>query len=90
MLLLNVSDIHFKYPRCVRGTDPDKPFRTQVIFDVRDMRESLGDVGAILVTGDIAATGIKEEYDAAYEWLMKLAAESGCRESRIYVVPGNQ
>lgn len=89
MLLLNVSDIHFKYPRCVRGTDPDKPFRTQVIFDVRDMRESLGDVGAILVTGDIAATGIKEEYDAAYEWLMKLAAESGCRESRIYVVPGN-
>jgi 3',5'-cyclic AMP phosphodiesterase CpdA len=89
MLLLNVSDIHFKYPRCTTSQDADKPFRSLLVRDLREQRSKLGDVSAILVTGDIAAQGIKEEYEAAYEWLLKLAEESGCHKERIYVVPGN-
>jgi hypothetical protein len=89
MLLLNVSDIHFNHPACNSQMDPDRPFRTRLIQDARTRCADLGPVDAILVSGDIAYKGIKEEYDAAYTWLVELAGACGCSLERIYVIPGN-
>jgi len=89
MLLLNVSDIHFNHPICNSQMDPDRPFRTRLIQDARERASALGPVDAILVSGDIAYKGLKDEYDAAYLWLTELANACGCVLERIYVIPGN-
>jgi predicted phosphodiesterase len=89
MLILNVSDIHFRHPICNSQMDPDRPFRTRLIQDARARVAELGNVDAILVGGDIAFAGLAEEYEAAYAWLMDLAAACGCPLERIYVIPGN-
>lgn len=89
MLLLHISDIHFRYPECQGDLDPELPYREHLINHASQRVAVLGDVGAILVTGDIAFCGLPEEYDVAKEWLERLAHKVGCTEGRIYVVPGN-
>jgi len=90
MLLLHISDIHFRAPVCgTPGLDPDRPYRTRLLQDVREQTTSLGPVGAILVGGDIAFKGAPEEYAAALTWLGELANVCGCPLERIFVIPGN-
>ena len=63
MLLLHISDIHFRAPDCVNpDLDPDRPYRTRMIHDARTRTQTLGPVGAILVSGDIASKGDPREY----------------------------
>jgi hypothetical protein len=90
MLLLHISDIHFRSPDCLTpGLDPDRPYRTRMVRDVRDRVVNLGPVDAILVGGDIAFKGAAEEYVVAYGWLEELATACGCSMERVFVVPGN-
>ena len=89
MLLLHLSDIHLKYPQCQTNQDPELYFRQELINDATRRASEIGDVDAILVTGDIAFKGMKEEYDVAVAWLEQLANAVGCNRRRIYVVPGN-
>jgi hypothetical protein len=89
MLLLNISDIHFRHPFCNSAMDPEKPYRTRLVQDARAMTQNLGAVDAILVGGDIAFRGAEEEYTAAWEWLKELADAVKCPPQRIYVVPRN-
>ncbi len=90
MLLLHVSDIHFRAPDCVNpDLDPDRPYRTRMIQDARSRTETLGSVEAILVGGDIAFKGDPLEYVAAWAWLKELAVACGCPLERVFVIPGN-
>lgn len=90
MLLLNIADIHFRHPICTTNMDEDHAYRTELVNDAQHMVNKLGtSVDAILVGGDIAFKGIKEEYDEAEKWLNQLANACGCDPAMIYVVPGN-
>lgn len=90
MLLLHISDIHFRFPVCTNlEYDADLPFRTMMVQDVLDRVKDLGPVGAILVTGDIAYCAHPDEYQAAFDWLMELARAGQCPRERVFVVPGN-
>lgn len=89
MLILHVADIHFRHPECATQMDPDRPYRTALIREVRERVVDLGPVDAILVGGDIAFRGIAEEYEIAIEWFTELAAAAGCTLSDVFVVPGN-
>ena len=91
MLLLHISDIHFREPDCVNpDTDPDRPYRTRMIQDVRRRVEAIGGpVNALLVGGDIAFKGHIGEYEVAKAWIDELAQACGCHRERIFVVPGN-
>lgn len=90
MLILHVSDIHFRTPDCTHpDLDPERPYRTKLIQDVQAMVSEHGSVNAILVGGDIAFKGDPQEYTAAYAWLTELAAAAGCPIGRVFVVPGN-
>jgi GTPase-associated adaptor domain/Calcineurin-like phosphoesterase len=90
MLLLHISDIHFREPDCLHpDTDPDRVYRTLMLQEIRRSTESLGRVGAILVGGDIAFKGDPKEYDCALKWLRELSTACGCHFERIFVVPGN-
>ncbi|MBE0548357.1 MAG: metallophosphoesterase [Rubrivivax sp.] len=90
MLLLHLSDIHFRSPDCLTpAMDPEKHYRTKLILDARQMVLGLESVGAILVTGDIAFKGAADEYQSAAVWVDELASEVGCRPECVWVVPGN-
>lgn len=89
MRLLHLSDIHFKEPDCLEPlTDPERPYRTRLRADLMALCAEKT-VDAILVSGDIAFKGHPAEFVAADAWLKDLAAVSGCRPDRIYIVPGN-
>lgn len=89
MRLLHLSDIHFREPECLHpDTDVKKPTRTRLLADVIGLcREKY--VDAILVGGDIAFKAHPDEFATATIWLKDLADRTGCRQDRIYVVPGN-
>ena len=89
LLILHISDIHFKDPLCHDNRDPELYFRTELVNHAIQQVQELGDVDAILITGDIAFRGISSEYEAATRWFEKLCTKVGCDKRRIYVVPGN-
>lgn len=90
MLLLHVSDIHFRSPECLNpDLDPELPYRTKLIRDVKKRVAELGAVNAILISGDIAFKGDSDEYQTAMVWIRELAAVAGCTLERVFVVPGN-
>ena len=90
MLMLHISDIHFKSPDCLDPwMDPDAPIRTHMMRDLADQVQKLGEVGAILIGGDIAYKAAPDEYKTARDWIQQLSQISGCPEGRIFVVPGN-
>lgn len=90
MLLLHISDIHFRSPECLTPDfDPELPYRTQLIRDVKSRVTELGAVNAILISGDIAFKGAPDEYETAMAWIKELAAGALCPLERVFVVPGN-
>ncbi len=90
MLLLHISDIHFRAPDCLDpDLDPDRPYSTRLVQDVRARVAEMEPVGAILIGGDIAFKGAPEEYLTAMVWIRELAAVAGCPPERIFVIPGN-
>jgi 3',5'-cyclic AMP phosphodiesterase CpdA len=90
MLLLHISDIHFREPQCANpDQDPTRPYRTRLLQSVRDEVVKLGPVDAILVGGDIAFKGDPEEYVAARKWFDELAEAAGNASAPLFVVPGN-
>lgn len=89
MLILHLSDIHFKAPQCNTDYDPNRPYRTRMVQSVCELTAQLGPVDAILVSGDIAYCADPSEYRAALAWLKELAADCRCPFECIYVVPGN-
>ncbi|MCZ0937613.1 MAG: metallophosphoesterase, partial [Gemmatimonadota bacterium] len=90
MLLAHIADIHFRTPHCLNpAIDPDRPFRTRMIQDIRNRSAGLGSVDALLVGGDIAFKGNPEEYVTARAWLEEFASACGCPMERVFVVPGN-
>lgn len=90
MLMLHISDIHFKSPECLDPSqDPDLAVRTRMMRDLAQQVGALGEVGAILIGGDVAFKAAPDEYKTAWNWVQELAAISGCPKERIFVVPGN-
>ena len=90
MLILNVSDIHFRAPQCLKpDTDPDLPYRTLMLQDLQAQVKRHGDVGAILIAGDIAFKGDPEEYRVAEKWIHKLVDATNCDLGKVFVIPGN-
>jgi len=87
--LLHLSDIHFS-----RGEsdvyDPDSDLRNELERDVERLwRAKLERIDGILVTGDIAFAGHKDEFDIASAWLEKLCDFLGCARDDVWTVPGN-
>ncbi len=90
MLMLHISDIHFKSPDCLDPwMDPELPVRTRMMRDLSEQVRKLGNVGAILIGGDIAFKAAPDEYQTARAWIQQLSQISGCPKERIFVVPGN-
>ncbi len=89
LVLVHLSDIHFRDPR--RGTTGilDADLRRELQSDALRVVAVAGRAEGILVGGDIAHSGRKEEYEIAREWLNSFCGRLGCETDDVWVVPGN-
>lgn len=86
---LHLSDIHFKKESGGKVYDFDLPIRSALENDAWTQVRKLGSIHGILVTGDIAFSGQRSEYEKAAEWLEILCAKVGCPIGHVWTVPGN-
>jgi hypothetical protein len=89
-VFVHVSDIHFGQEKDDR-VHIHADVKQQLIADAKEVVSTIagGTAHGILVTGDIAQSGIKAEYDDAALWLDELAASIGVKISCVQMVPGN-
>jgi predicted phosphodiesterase len=89
MLILHLSDIHFRKSEISTVQDPNFHLRNELVRDVETQCEQLGAPDVIIVSGDITFAGDPLEFAYAAEWLAKLCKSSGCSLESVFVVPGN-
>lgn len=86
---IHMSDIHFQ-PYSGDAYDLDNPLRKAVFNDLKNCAlKYLKDVQGILVCGDLAYSGQKEEFQIAKEFLTEVAKVSGCSLEHVFCVAGN-
>jgi hypothetical protein len=87
-VLLHLSDIHFH--QWSGGThDLDTDLRNELERDAREMRKKFPCIHGILVTGDIAFSGQRKEYEIALDWLKSICAIVNCPSENVWTTPGN-
>ena len=91
ILFLHLSDIHFRSKEINRLDDPNAGLRDDIVADVQLMRRNIDrSADGILISGDIAFAGAKQEYEFAREWLKsELCPAAGCEIEDVFVIPGN-
>jgi hypothetical protein len=90
MLLLHLSDIHFRSSDIQTAQDPNFNLRNEILRDAEEMCAQLGaSPSAILVSGDIAYAAQVAEYEFATAWLKSLAEACGTTLDAVFVIPGN-
>jgi DNA repair exonuclease SbcCD nuclease subunit len=88
--ILHLSDLHFR----ALEKDPVKSFNADVVTtSMLQAIENLVNEGAlidlVIITGDIAFSGKKAEYDVADEFFDRLRKITGLPNARFFIVPGN-
>lgn len=85
----HLSDIHFSHYHDDGRYDLDSDLRDQVERDLVRMKERLGEFSGVLVTGDVAFSGQRDEYAKATEWLARVCEILELEPHQVWVVPGN-
>ena len=90
MLILHLSDIHFRKMEVETAQDPNFHLRNELLRDIKDQCEKLGSApDVIIISGDIAFAGHPDEFVFATRWLKDLCAEIGAELESVFVCPGN-
>lgn len=86
---IHLSDIHFR-KTSGSSTDIDEDLRNAILTDIQyNTKKRLQNIKGVLVGGDIAFAGKREEYDIAKKFLGSLTSCLEIDEKNIYCVPGN-
>lgn len=85
--ILLLSDIHWL--AVAEELDHDSAMRKAFLMDVEDYCNNNGAFDYILISGDIAYKGCKNEYTKALDFLRLLCQKTKCELEQIYVIPGN-
>jgi predicted phosphodiesterase len=86
---IHLSDIHFGDNELGKQFDRDAPLRAALLDSLKIRPEGCDVFDGVLVSGDVAYSGHKKEYERAEEWLGNVCKWGGCDREAIYVVPGN-
>lgn len=89
IVLVHLSDIHFNSSSGTSIHDLDAEVRNELLRDATALTKRLEGTTGVLVTGDIAYSGQKAEYDQAGSWLVEFCRAVGCPDESVWVVPGN-
>ena len=69
---------------------PNHHLRSEIVRDINVMRRKIGtNPEVILISGDIAFAGDKDEYEYATRWLTELCEKIDAPMSSIFICPGN-
>lgn len=90
LVFLHLSDIHFRR-NAGKTYDPFADLRNELERDLNSFfKEHFEKASAILATGDVAYSGLPEEYNFASAWLEKVASLLNLSPAEdIFVIPGN-
>lgn len=89
MLILHLSDIHFRKSEVQTAQDPNFHLRNELRRDVVEKCKTLGPPDVIIISGDIAFAGDPDEFAYATSWLKELCDDCGGSLSSVFVCPGN-
>jgi len=85
---VHLSDIHFGQEK--KGTLViHQDVRDKLVEDCEAFSAKQGHADGILVIGDIAYAGKREEYDSAAQWLTRISEAVGCEPYSVRTIPGN-
>jgi hypothetical protein len=87
---VHLSDIHFGQEKGSKIIVHDD-VKARLIEDAADLvkKHAGGRATGIIVTGDTAYAGKRDEYLDAAKWLDRLASAVDCPKTAVQVVPGN-
>lgn len=86
--ILQLSDIHWKDK--LTALDPFQHIREGLIDDVqRGMKQHGIKYDCIMICGDIAFSGGKQEYEKAKKFINELLLVTGLKDENVFIVPGN-
>ena len=87
---VHLSDIHFGQARSAELYVHDD-VKACLLDDLVAFKAEAGieRMNGVIVTGDVAFSGKKREYDEAATWLDRLTQRIGCEKTDVLVVPGN-
>lgn len=83
--ILHISDLHINTKEHFDRSVVLDPLIERVKTDMRSGFQP----EIVVVTGDIAATGIKDEYELAEKFFKDLRSALGLSVERLFIVPGN-
>jgi len=88
-LFVHLSDIHFDAAgNTMKG--PNRLVRESLLDDLQEAQRGIGRTpDAVLVTGDIAFSGKKEQYDQARRFLADVTDRLGMEPEQVQTIPGN-
>ena len=89
VVLLHISDIHFRADESGTPLDPHKLARHELLKDASSLATDHGPVDTVVVSGDITSAGRPEEFELARVWLGQLCDAIGRDLSAVVTVPGN-
>lgn len=89
MLILHLSDIHFRKSEISTAQDPNHHLRNELARDVIAQCKLLGAPDIIVLSGDIAFAGDPDEFAFATTWLRKLCNDVSGSLDTVFVCPGN-
>jgi 3',5'-cyclic AMP phosphodiesterase CpdA len=89
--LLHLSDIHFRDRRAGDAHDADADLRNELERDLRILRGTrVPKLDGMIVSGDIAFGGKKDEFDFATGWIERVRELMDCPKNGIMVAPGTE
>ena len=89
LTFLHLSDIHFRNRQTGNQFDLEAQLRRSMLDDIISKPANGADYDGLLITGDIAFSGKKEEYDRAKSWLDEIYSKAGVLPENTFVIPGN-
>lgn len=89
LLILHLSDIHFRKSEIGTAQDPNFHLRNELLRDLRQQCDRIGPPVVIIVSGDVAFSGDPEEFAFATEWLERVCDACGGSLRLVFVCPGN-
>lgn len=92
-VLLHISDLQFGPRHAFSSADPTDPksLCSSLLDDIQNnyRLENLAKPNFIVISGDIANTGMPEEYEAAHWFLVRLCEQLEIARSHVVLIPGN-
>jgi len=89
LTFVHLSDIHFSPGDDGSQFDLNQQIRHSLLDDIASRLAGVARYDALLITGDVAYSGKKEEYGITRQFLEEVYQRTGLSMKETYVVPGN-